>query len=131
LTLRGGYGYSTLVANLIKGVVTDDHSLNYVVVKNGTILKDLPEDSYVEVPALVKAEGIRPLQVDPLPEITRGLVVTMKCYERMAIEAAQRRDRTLLLHALMIHPLIFSYNIAAPLLEDVLATNADFLPDWK
>lgn len=131
LTLRGGYGYSRIVANLIKGVVTDDHSLHYVVVKNGTILKDLPEDAFVEAPALVKAEAIRPLQGDPLPEITRGLVVTMKRYERMAIDAAQRHDRTLLLHALMIHPLIFSYNIAAPLLEDVLATNADFLPDWN
>jgi 6-phospho-beta-glucosidase len=131
LKLRGGYGYSKVVVNLIRGIVTDDHSIRYVVVENGSTLPELPPDAFVEVPALVKTEAIRPLKADPLPEVARGLVITMKQYERIAIEAVQKRDHTLLLRALMIHPLIPSFDVAKSLLQDVLEINKAFLPVFR
>ncbi len=79
---------------------------------------------------MVKADGIRPMKADPLPAVARGLVVTMKEYERLTIEAAQKRDRGLLLKALIIHPLIPSFDVAKALLQDVLEVNSPYLPEF-
>ena len=52
----------------------------------------------------------------------------LKHCETTLIEGARQRDRRLLLHALMIHPLIGSHSLAVPFLEDILAGNREFLP---
>lgn len=131
LRKRGGYGYSRSVVNLIRGMVTNDHSIHYAVVKNGSILPELPFDAFVEVPVLALANDIRAIQVEPLPEAARSLVITMKQYDTMIIEAAQKRSKKLLLNALMVHPLISSFCLAEPLLNDVLEENKEFIPEFK
>lgn len=130
LKKRGGYGYSRVVVNLIRGIIQDDRSIRYAIVENGSTLPELPADAFVEVPVVVKADGIRPMKADPLPTVARGLVVTMKEYERLTIEAAQKRDRGLLLKALIIHPLIPSFDVAKALLQDVLEVNSPYLPEF-
>jgi 6-phospho-beta-glucosidase len=130
LAKRGGYGYSRLVAMLIRGLLTDDHSIRYAIVRNGTTLPELPADAFVEVPVLVLADAIRPVQVDPLPVFARGLVATMKDYERLCIQAARERSRRLLLQALLVHPLIGTFDGATALLADVLEANRRYLPDF-
>ena len=130
LKKRGGYGYSRLVALLIRGILTDDRSIRYAIVRNGTTLPELPHDAFVEVPVQVKADGIRALQAEPLPAFARGLVVTMKQYERVLIEAAIARDHRLLMQSLIIHPLMPSYEGAKALLADVLAITREYAPGF-
>lgn len=131
LTKRGGYGYSRLVAELIRGIVLDAGSIHYANVLNGSILPELPSDAFVEVPVLVKAEGITPIAVDPLPPFAVGLAVTMKQYERLLIEAARTRSYRLLMQSLLTHPLIPSYNVARPLAEDILEENREYMPAFS
>lgn len=131
LKQRGGYGYSRVVADLIRGIILDDRSLHYVMAPNGSCLPELPADVIVEVPVLAKADGIRAVHVDRLPEAIQGLAVTMKQYERILIEAARTRDKRLLLTALLIHPLTPSFDDAQAILEDVLETNHAFLPEYS
>jgi 6-phospho-beta-glucosidase len=128
LRLRGGFGYSRVVANAIRGLRTGDRSVHYLSVRNGTTLAELPPDSFVEVPVLALENDLRAIQVEPLPALARSLIVTMKHYEMTLFEAARTRDRRLLLNALMIHPLIGSYSLAEPLLRDVLDQNRAFVP---
>lgn len=128
LRQRGGFGYSRAVVNLIRGLRTGNRAIHYVSVRNGSTLPELPADSFVEVPAITLDNDLRAVQVEPLPDLARSLIITMKHYETTLIEGARRRDRRLLLHALMIHPLIGSHTLAAPLLDDVLEQNRAFLP---
>ncbi len=130
LTQRGGYGYSRLVALLIRGILGDDRSIRYAIVKNGSTLPELPSDAFIEVPVVVKSDGIRALQVEPLPAFARGLVVTMKQYERVLIEAAIARDQRLLRQALLIHPLMPSYDRAQALLTDILTITREYAPGY-
>ena len=128
LRQRGGFGYSRAVVNLIRGLRTGDRSRHYVNVRNGSSLRELPADAYVEVPAIAFENDLRAIVLEPLPDLARSLIVTMKHYETTLIEAARARDRRLLLQALLIHPLIGSYGLATALLDDVLAANRAFLP---
>lgn len=131
LKQRGGYGYSRAVANLVKGVVTGDCKVHYAVIKNGSVLPELPFDSFVEVPVITQKNEIKAIQVDPLPETIRALLITMNQYERMLVTAARERSLKGLLNALLVHPLIGSYTLAEPLLQDVIKVNRNFLPQFS
>ena len=98
------------------------------VVKKFT-LKEIPEDGFIEVPILVNKNRIETIQVDPIPPIVRPLVIALKSYEDMLIDASFNKDMNQLLKALIMHPLIPSYDIAKSLLEDVLKVNEPYL-DW-
>ena len=63
--------------------------------------------------------------------MVQSLVVTMKHYEQTLMKAALKKNKNLLLQALMIHPLIPSYKIAKALLEDVLEINYNHLPKYE
>lgn len=128
LTKRGGARYSEVVVDIISGITGDLGTIHYAVVRNNGTLSDLPDDAYVEVPTVAHAEGLIPLQTGPLPRAARSLVIAMKDYDRLAIDGAMRRDKDLLLQSLIVHPLIASYDIAAPLLEDCLELNRDYIP---
>ena len=128
LIQRGGYGYSCSVADLIKGISTNDRSIHYLQVPNGSILPELPADAFVEVPVLAMDNEVRALQVEPLPKLLRGLLVTMKQYEQLLIRAAQNRSYSGLLNAMMVNPLFGSRALSKSILKDVLASNKAFLP---
>jgi len=129
LTKRGGYGYSRVVANIIRDMIVDGGNVHFGIVRNGLTLKEIPEDGFIEVPILVHKNRIETIQIDPIPLVVRSLVISLKAYEDMLIDASFNKDKNQLLKALIMHPLIPSYDIAKPLLEDVLKVNEPFL-DW-
>jgi 6-phospho-beta-glucosidase len=131
LTKRGGYGYSDIVANVIKDMITDRGTIHYLITRNGSNIPCFSDDSFVEVPVVVNTDRINAVNVEPLPDMVQSLAVTMKHYEQTLMKAALTRNKNLLLQALMIHPLIPSYNIAKALLEDVLEINQNYLPKYK
>jgi 6-phospho-beta-glucosidase len=131
LAKRGGYGYSRVVVNIIKGIVSGERRIHYAVVRNNGIMRELPDDAFVEVPVMTLMNDLKAMPVEPLPKTAIPLVVTMKCYEQMLIDGAMKRSRSLLYQALMIHPLIGSHYPAEALLADVLEHNAAFLPEME
>jgi 6-phospho-beta-glucosidase len=129
LKKRGGYGYSRVVAGLIRDMIVDGGNVHYGIVRNGTTIREIPEDGFVEVPILAHKNRIETLQVDPLPSVVVPLVVTLKAYEDMLIDASFNKDKNQLLKSLIMHPLIPTYATAKSLLEDVLRVNDPYL-DW-
>lgn len=127
LKKRGGYGYSKVVVELIKGIITGNHAIHYAVVKNGKTLLEIPDDGFVEVPIVTIEGDFRPVQVEPLPKSVRGIVVTMKIYEQMLIDALINRRKELLLTALLIHPFIGDWKLANDILRDVLIENSQYI----
>jgi 6-phospho-beta-glucosidase len=54
----------------------------------------------------------------------------VKNYEQLAVEAALSGSKELALLALMAHPLVHDYEIAVPLLDELLAANQAYLPQF-
>lgn len=129
LKKRGGYGYSRVVASLIRDMIIDGGNIHYGIVRNGTALPEIPENGFVEVPVIAHKNRVEAIQVDPLPAVVRPLVIALKAYEDMLIDASFNKNKNQLLKALIMHPLIPSYDVAKDLLEDVIKVNAPYL-DW-
>jgi Family 4 glycosyl hydrolase C-terminal domain len=84
----------------------------------------------VEIPCLVNAAGIHALQVPEVPRTVWGLIAAVKAYEQLTVEAAVRGSRHTALLALLAHPLVREYEVALPLLDELLEANRAYLPQF-
>jgi 6-phospho-beta-glucosidase len=128
LSQRGGAWYNTAAVSFIRAVTRDSGQRQVLnVLNNGTIV-GLPDDATVEVPCTVTAAGAVPLPVAPPPEHAAGLMEAVKAYERLTIDAALSGSRRTALQALLAHPLVRDLDVAAPLLDELLAAHSQYLP---
>jgi len=125
---RGGAFYSDAAAALVASLHAGTGDVQVVNLRNEGAIPNLPADDVVEIAATVDRDGAHPLPVAPLAPDMLGLVEHAKAYERLTIEAAKSGDREVALRALMANPLVGDYDVAAPLLGELLEANRDLLP---
>ncbi len=128
LSGRGGASYSEAAAALATDLYAGAGGLHVVNVRNGGALPGLPDDAVVETTCLVSPAGAEPRRTAALTEPARGLAAQVKDYERYAIAAAVAGDRRAARLALLTHPLCPDATVAPRLLDDLLATNRQWLP---
>lgn len=131
LMKRGGAYYSTLATQLINSHYNDLGEVHVVNIRNDGAVQDYPSDWVLELPAKVDKHGIHPLQADPLPEACFELVSRVKRYELLTVEAAVHGDKDAMLQALLAHPLGPSADEAQAVMDDMLATNKQWLPQFN
>ena len=125
---RGGAFYSDAAAALVASLHAGTGDVQVVNLRNDGAIPNLPADDVVEIAATIDRDGAHPLPVEPLAPDMLALVEHAKAYERLTIEAATSGDRGVALRALMTNPLVGDYDVAVPLLEELLEANRDLLP---
>ena len=131
LMKRGGAWYSTLATQLINSHHNDLGQVHVVNVRNNGAVKEWNADWVLELPARVDKKGIHPLPAPPLPPACFGLISQVKMYELLTVEAAVHGDRNAMYQALLAHPLGPSADKVQEVLEDMLETNKQWLPQFK
>ena len=130
LMKRGGAYYSTLATQLINSHFNDLGQIHVVNVRNNGAVKEWPADWVLELPAQVDGDGIHPLPADPLPASCFGLISQVKMYELLTVEAAVHGDRNAMYQALLTNPLGPSANKIQAVMDDMLETNKQWLPQF-
>lgn len=131
LMKRGGAYYSTLATQLINSHYNDLGQVHVVNTRNNGAVKDWPADWVLELPAKVDKQGIHPLTTDPLPPACFGLISQVKMYEILTVEAAVHGDRNAMYQALLTHPLGPSADKVQEVMDDMLETNKQWLPQFN
>lgn len=131
LMKRGGAYYSTLATQLINSHHNDLGQIHVVNVRNNDAVKEWPADWVLELPAKVDRRGVHPLPAAPLPPACFGLIAQVKMYELLTVEAAVHGDRNALYQALLAHPLGPSADKVQEVMDDVLETNKQWLPQFE
>lgn len=131
LMKRGGAYYSTLATQLIDSHYNDLGQIHVVNVRNNGAVKEWPAEWVLELPARVDKKGIHPLHAEPLPPACFGLISQIKMYELLTVEAAVRGDRNAAYQALLTHPLGPKADKVEAVLEDMLETNKQWLPQFQ
>ncbi len=85
-------------------------------------LSDPPADAVVEIPARIDRDGPHPLPQEPMGDELRELVLRVKAYERLVVEAIRTHDRDTALRALTANPRVGPCVDA----ETLLAANREF-----
>ena len=132
LMKRGGAYYSTVATQLLTAHYNDLGEMHVVNIKNNGAVKDWPAEWVLEMPAKVSRDGIQPVPTEPLPLSCFGLIAQVKSFELLTVEAAVHGDREAAYQALLTHPLGPSADKVQTVLDDLLETHRDFLPQfWK
>jgi 6-phospho-beta-glucosidase len=130
LMKRGGAYYSTLATQLINSHHNNLGQVHVVNVRNNGAVRDWPADWVLELPAKVDRRGVHPLPANTLPAACFGLISQVKMYELLTVEAAVHGDRNAMYQALLTHPLGPSADKVQEVLEDMLETNKQWLPQF-
>jgi 6-phospho-beta-glucosidase len=130
LMQRGGAYYSTVATQLLNAHHNDLGETHVVNVAHGGAVPGWPADWVLEMPCRVDTRGIHPIPVEPLPLACSGLLALVKAYEILTVEAAVHGDRMAAYQALLAHPLGPSADRVEEVLDDLLATNREYLPQF-
>jgi 6-phospho-beta-glucosidase len=130
LMKRGGAYYSTLATQLITSHHNDLGQIHIVNTRNNSAVLEYPADWVLEMPAQVDKSGIHPLPAPALPPACYSTVAAVKMYEILTVEAAIHGDRKAAYEALLAHPLGPSADKIQAVLDDMLETNRQWLPQF-
>ena len=130
LKKRGGASYNLVAVNLMEAIYRDTNDIFIVNVQNHGAIENIENDAAVEVTCRVSRKGAVPMFKGPLPAQFRGLLQAVKAYEELTVEAAVKGDLASALHALVVHPLGPTACAGAALVQELLAINARYLPQF-
>lgn len=131
LMQRGGAYYSTVATQLLNAHYNDLGEQHVVNLPHRGAVAGWPEDWVLEMPCIVSREGIQPIPTKPLPPACFGLLSQIKMYEILTVQAAVYGDRTAAYQALLTHPLGPEADQVEAVLDDMLATNQKYLPQFE
>ncbi|MDX9865399.1 MAG: hypothetical protein RBT34_11405, partial [Anaerolineaceae bacterium] len=130
LLKRGGAWYSTLATHVIHSHYADLGQVHVINLPHRGAVAGWPEDWVLEMPAKVDRSGVHPLKAAPLPPAQFGLIAAVKSCELLTVEAAVHGDRRSAYLALLAHPLGPESSQIPAVLNDMLATNRPWLPQF-
>jgi 6-phospho-beta-glucosidase len=130
LMKRGGAYYSTVATQLLNAHYNDLGETHVVNVRHNGAVRGWPADWVLELPCTIDRGGAHPIETEPLPPACFGLLAQIKMYELLTVEAAVHGDRNAAYQALITHPLGPRPAQAPAVLDDLLATNRAYLPQF-
>ncbi|MTD13789.1 6-phospho-beta-glucosidase [Nakamurella sp. YIM 132087] len=84
-------------------------------------IAELPADMVIETRCRVNGSGASPLPVAPLELYQLGMMTSVRAAERKIIDAVVHRSRDAALAGFALHPLVGSWDLAARLVDSVIA----------
>lgn len=116
---RAASGYHRIALDVMTALVGDEDRRVIVNVRNGSTIPEIEQNDTVEALSVIRNGRIAPLPVGPLPESVRGLVLAVKAYERVAIEAAISGSERDVRKAMLLYPSIGEWEPSEPLLRSL------------
>ena len=128
---KGGGGHGDLAVRVIAALVRNLCEVFDVNVPNRGAISNLPEGSIVEIPAILDRLGPHPFNMGPMPKELLGYQYALVLSQELAVDAALSGSRNDLLKAILAHPLIHSVDAAEKAMDELLALQAEWLPQFQ
>ena len=124
--------HSEGAVELIAGMAGDENFYDEAVnVPNEGAITNLPEETIVEIPAVVNGMGVQPIQIGEMPPAIAELLRREAGLVEMVVDTAVTGDRQLALQTLLLDPMIDDVDRARAILDDYLAQFAEVLPQFQ
>lgn len=130
LEKRGGAYYSDAACECISAIYNNKRQIMVVNTENNGAIPCLPNDTIVEVSALISAKGAEPLVWGEMKPHERGWLQVMKAMEECTIEAALTGNYGMVLEAFNINPLVENGDDAIKVLHELFVAHEKYLPQF-
>lgn len=120
-------GYHRIALQVMTALTSEESQHIVVNVKNGTTIPMLAPEDVIEVPCRIDKNGAHPEPVGDLPESVRGLVQSVKAYERTLISAATSGSASTARLAMLEYPIIGQWELSGDILQSLCGSDRQFL----
>ncbi len=120
-------GYHRLALDVMTALASDSPKEVVLNVPNRGAIDELAAGDVVEVPCDVDGAGACPRRIGRLPSSARGLVQSVKEYERLLIQAVHKGSRALARLALMENPIVGQWELAGRVLGRLIDADPQYL----
>jgi len=117
-----------IIAGIANGTPTYIPSMN--IVNNG-LISNLPDWAVVEIPGVAGPDGLRGVQIGPLPKGIAALCRTQVGVQDLCVDAAVKGSRQLALQAMLADPVVQDAGAAENCLDELLKVHAPYLPQFN
>ncbi|MCL6518911.1 MAG: alpha-glucosidase/alpha-galactosidase [Armatimonadetes bacterium] len=118
--------------SIIEGIITNSNHVELAVnIPNDGLIPNLPMDAIVEVPAVISGAGISGISVGALPAGIAAMCNTQIGVQELVVDAAVTGSRQIALQALLADPVVNSVDSAEKILDELLALEAAYLPQFQ
>jgi len=121
-------GAAELIAAIAGNCNYYDESVN---IPNRGAISNLPDETIVEVPALVSGLGVNGISLGELPGPIAELLRREAALVEMVVDTAVTGDRCLALQTLLLDPMINDIGRARAILDDYLLAFERYLPQFQ
>lgn len=111
-------GYERIAMLVLQALHSESSTSIPLTVRNDGALEDLDPNDAVELPSDVSSAGIKPHKVGRAPKAVRSLLLQVKDYERLTVEACVNHSNEAALSALVRNPLVGEQKVAREVLSD-------------
>ncbi len=98
---------------------------------NRGCIPGLPDWAAVELPGVVSGAGVQGMSVPYLGAGITAMLAQQVAVQDRAVEAALHGDRQAALQALLLDPVVWSYEMAVKMLDELLTVQAPYLPQFR
>jgi 6-phospho-beta-glucosidase len=116
---RAANGYHRIALTVMRALCGTTNQRVIVNVRNQGSVEGIDANDVVETPCQIGVNTIRPEPSGALPAAVRGLVLAVKEYERVAIEAAMTGSPLLARKAMLLYPAIGEWEPSEALIRDL------------
>lgn len=123
--------YAAVALEFIKAENTGKPVEMVLSVPNEGALDFLKPQDVCELSCTVDKDGVHPHKFKNIPAMQRNLIVSVKHYENLTVEAIMEHNRSKAVEALTVHPLICSYSLAEKLVDAYSEHYKNYIGEWK
>lgn len=123
--------YAAVALEFIKAKNTGEKVEMVLSVPGEGALDFLEEGDVCEITCTVDEDGVHPHKIPYVPQMLKNLIVAVKHYENLTVEAIIEKDKRKAVQALMVHPLVCSYPIAKELVNAYTKQYEKYIGKWK
>ncbi|MBW7863472.1 MAG: hypothetical protein GX580_01655 [Candidatus Hydrogenedens sp.] len=117
---RDAAWYEETIMPLILGMEGATPVSTVACLPNNGAIKDLCDESSVEIPVTISRKGVKARKVGLLPRFLKGVFWSIKESDRLTIEAYRQKSFDLALQAMAVNPFVDSVTRARKYLEKVV-----------
>jgi 6-phospho-beta-glucosidase len=122
-------GYAGVALDLIEALTGNRNGMLILNVPNNNSIDFMQEKDVVEIPSMVSRNKIQPRPIGLLPDHCLGLILQVKHYEHLTIEAAVEQSYQKARLALTAHPLVRDYELAGIILDEYITRQKGYFPN--
>jgi len=124
-------GYSAIALNFIRAYHGNKKTIMPLMVPNNGSIAELADDDVIEITCEIEKGVVKPRKISRIPQLQMHLIRTIKRFERLTVEAILEKNRLKAIEALVIHPLVNSYDIAHRIVDELLDMYEPYVGHWK